>query len=208
MGCGWSPKDFDMHLADAIEAVNGGDAKYHFDNVGYWRRQLNAGLRPTAIGDSDNHRPVPVPANPDRVGNPTTVVFASELSVPAILSAIRQGHVFVDLTASRNRLLEVTATSTKQTAHMGDSLTIFSGANLSLTVHAVACEGLQIQFLLDGKPSEALPRQTIDAADKSIKTDWPSDGNQHWLETDVVTTDDHLQLLGNPIYINWKPTQK
>ena len=84
---------------------------------------------------------------------PTTVAFAPELSVPAILTAIRQGHVFVDLTASRNRLLEVTATSTNQTAHMGDPITISSGASLSLTVHAVACEGLQIQFLLDGKPS-------------------------------------------------------
>jgi hypothetical protein len=206
MGCGWSPKDFDMHLADAVEAVNGGDAKYHFDNVGYWRSQLNAGLRPTAIGGSDNHRPEAPPEAHDFPGNPTTVVFAPELSVPAILTAIRQGHVFIDLTASHNRLLEVTATAANETAHMGDTLNAASGVTLKLTIHTTACEGSKVELLLDGKPVDTLPQQSIDAADKTIHATWTSDGNQHWLETDVVTPEGHLQLLGNAIYLNWKTT--
>lgn len=204
MGCGWSPRNFDMHLTDAIEAVNGGDAKYHFDNVGYWRRQLDAGLRPTAIGGSDNHRAEAPPETHDFPGNPTTVVFAPELSVPAILTAIRAGHVFIDLTASRNRLLEVTATANTSTAHMGDTLTAPEGAKLDLTIHTAACEGSKVELLLDGKPVDALPDQTIATPDQTLHAAWPSDGNQHWLETDVITPDGNLQLLGNPIYLNWQ----
>ena len=204
MGCGWSPKNFDMHLADAIEAVNGGDSKYHFHNVEYWRTQLDRGLRLTAIGGSDTHRPIPMPGEPNAIGHPTTVVYATELSVPAILKAIREGHVFIDLTASRNRLLEVTASANNQTAHMGDLLAAPAGTTLQLTVHAKACEGSKIEFLLDGKPTDALPDQSIDAQDKTFHTEWPSDGKQHWLETDVIDSDGHLQLLGNPIYLNWK----
>lgn len=204
MGCGWSPKNFDMHLTDVMEAVNGGDAKYHFHNVEYWRKQLDAGLRLPAIGGSDTHRPIPMPGEPNSIGSPTTVVYAPELSVPAILTAIREGHVFIDLTASTDRLLEVTATAASQTAHMGDLLTAPSGTTVDLTIHTAAVEGSQVEFLLDGKPTEALPHQAIDTADKTIHATWPSDGKHHWLETDVVTPEGKLQLLGNPIYLNWK----
>ena len=204
MGCGWSPKHFDMRLADAVEAVNGGDSQDPFNNVGFWRRQLNAGLRLPAIGGSDNHRPEAPPQVHDFPGNPTTVVYATELSVPAILTAIRQGHVFIDTTDSRNRLLEVTATANGQTAHMGDLLNAPAGTTLALTIHTAACEGSKVEFLLDGKTTEALPQQSIDATDKTIQATWPSDGAQHWLETDVLTPEGKLQLLGNPIYLNWK----
>jgi hypothetical protein len=204
MGCGWSPKNFDMHLADAMEAVNGGDARYHFDNVGYWRRQLNAGLRLPAIGGSDNHRPEAPPKADDFPGQPTTVVYASELSVPAILAAIRAGHVFIDLTSSHDRILEVAGTANGQTAHMGDLLAAPAGVNIDLSIHTLACEGSKVEFLLDGKAIDVLPQQAIDAADKTLHAEWPSDGKQHWLETDVVAADGKLQLLGNPVYINWK----
>ncbi|HEU5341774.1 CehA/McbA family metallohydrolase [Edaphobacter sp.] len=203
MGCGWSPKNFDMHLTDAIEAVNGDNADRGQNHTGYWRAQLNRGLRITAIGGSDTHRPVPRPGGISTIGHPATVVYATELSVPAILQAIREGHVFVDTTASHDRLLEVTGTVSNQTAHMGDLLTAPAGTTLDLAVHAAACAGSKVQFLLDGKSSDALPNQTITAADQTLHATWPSDGKHHWLETDVITPDGRLQLLGNPIYLNW-----
>jgi predicted metal-dependent phosphoesterase TrpH len=204
MGCGWTPKNFDMRLADAVEAVNGGDAKYHNHNVDYWRRQLNAGLRVPGIGGSDTHRPVPMPGEPNSIGHPTTVVHATELSVPAILAGIRAGHVFVDLTGSRDRLIEVAAMASGQTAHMGDLLDAPAGAAVKLAVHTVACEGSKVEFLLDGKSVDALPVQTIGTADNTVRAEWTSDGEQHWLEMDVVSEDGALELLGNPIYLNWK----
>jgi hypothetical protein len=103
-------------------------------------------------------------------------------------------------------VLEVTATAANETAHIGDTINAPAGANLQLTIHTAACEGSKVEFLLDGKPVDTLPQQAIDTADKTIHAEWPSDGNQHWLETDVVTREGQLQLLGNPIYVNWKTT--
>jgi len=86
---------------------------------------------------------------------------------------------------------------------MGDLLAAPAGTTLQLTVHAKACEGSKIEFLLDGKPTDVLPDQIINANDQSLHAAWPSDGQHHWLETDVIDSDGHLQLLGNPIYLNW-----
>jgi predicted metal-dependent phosphoesterase TrpH len=204
MGCGWSPAGFDMGLTDTMEAINGNNTTAH---VAYWRRQLNAGYRIPAIGGSDDHRALAPPEAHDFPGNPTTVVHASELSVPAILGAIRSGHVFIDATASRDRILDVTAAAAANTAHMGDLLNASAGAKVSLTIHTIACQGSTLELLLDGKPIETLPRQTIDTADRTLQAEWPSDGAQHWIEADVITPEGHLQLLGNPIYLNWKPKQ-
>ncbi|MEO6982651.1 MAG: PHP domain-containing protein, partial [Edaphobacter sp.] len=87
--------------------------------------------------------------------------------------------------------------------HMGDLLAAPSGTTVDLIIHAAASEGSQIQFLLDGKQIESLPSQTITTADQTVQATWPSDGKHHWLETDVVTPEGQLQLLGNPIYLNW-----
>lgn len=87
---------------------------------------------------------------------------------------------------------------------MGDLLTAPSGTTVALTIHTAATEASQIQFLLDGRHVEALPSQTITTADQTLQATWPSDGKHHWLETDVVTPEGKLQLLGNPIYLNWK----
>jgi len=196
MGCGWSPKPFDFRLADAIEAVNGRSPAH----VKIWHQQLDAGLRPTAIGGSDNHRALAPPETHDFAGNPTTVVFAPELSVAAILDGIRAGHVFIDLTASRDRLLEVTANGI---AHMGDTLTAPAASSIDLAIHVAACEGLRLQILLDGNPTPALSPQPITTADQTLHASLPSDGKQHWLEADIVNETGRLQLLGNPIYLNW-----
>lgn len=203
MGCGWSPKNFDMHLADAMEAVNGFNSDRGQNHTGFWRAQLNRGLRIPAIGGSDTHRPVPKAGERNTIGIPTTVVYATELSVPAILKAIREGHVFIDTTASRDRLLEVTATAANQTAHMGDLLSAPAGTNVEITIHTAACSGSKVNFLLDGKSIAALPDQNITAADQTFHATWPSDGQHHWLEIDVLTQDGRIQLLGNPIYLNW-----
>ncbi|PYX99761.1 MAG: phosphotransferase [Acidobacteria bacterium] len=109
MGCGWRPKAWDMRLVSAVEAVNGGAEEGPYSGVPFWEQQLSAGYRATAIGGSDNHNPDLPPDKPGSVGSPTTVVYASELSVPGILAGIHSGRVFVDLTGSQDRLLDFTA---------------------------------------------------------------------------------------------------
>ena len=200
MGCGWSDKATDFARFQAIEAVNGGQADGPLSGIPFWEARLNAGLRITAIGGSDNHNAPLDLAKPGSVGYPTTVVHAAELSQPAVLAAIRAGHVFIDTTGNRQRTLEVTASAGGKTVEMGDALSAPAGAAVRLTVHVAHAAGGSLSVSGNG------PTPKLDGAalnDDDIRTfDIASDGRAHWLRIDVRGPDGRLWLLGNPIYLN------
>ena len=191
-----------MHLVSAIEAVNGGSEEGLHSGIPFWEKELDAGYRPTAIGGSDNHDPELPPDRPGSVGSPTTVVYASELSVNAILAGIRSGRAFVDLTASRDRLLEFTAQDDATKAVMGETLSARLADMVSLSTHVLACQGSSVRILIDGKENIGTP-VAIRSPDQTVTAQWQSDGKQHWLRADLVSESGKLQLLGNPIYINF-----
>jgi len=208
MGCGWQPRaPVEMNLVSAVEVVNGGIPEGAFSGLAFWEQQLREGLRPTAIGGSDNHRPETPLEKTGAVGSPTTVVFARELSVPAILEGIRAGHVFVDLTGSSDRLLEFFASASGNSATAGDILPTSPGAEVQITIHAVGCQRSSAVLLLDGSQDSKLSPVTIAESDAIISLSWISDGKKHWLRPEIRTTEGKLQLLGNPIYLNYPPAQ-
>ncbi len=57
-----------------------------------WEELHAKGLRPTGVGGGDEHRGGEQLSLHDGVGIPTTVVYARELSQPAILEGIKAGH--------------------------------------------------------------------------------------------------------------------
>lgn len=206
MGCGWTAKDTDYAQVQAIEAVNGsslglpGGADGITSGIPFWEKRLNEGFRITAVGGSDNHDPTLPPTHPSGVGSPTTVVHARELSQPAILAAIRAGHVFVDVTGSRERLLEVTARLGERTAQMGDALTAPAGVSLVLEARVTGSAGGVASLVWDGQPLSAT--RPIGSDDETPTYDLVSDGGRHWIRVDVRGPDGKLWLLGNPIYLN------
>jgi hypothetical protein len=139
---------------------------------------------------------------PGSVGRPTTVVYAEELSTPAILAAIRAGHVFIDLTGSPDRILDVTATDGTETARMGDLLDAPAGAQIAFKIEVSGLTEGSVVLLEDGKLLQAMtiPSQ----AQPAMHASWASDGHRHWFRADVVGPDQKLLLLGNPVYMNWK----
>jgi hypothetical protein len=201
MGCGWAPaKPVDMRLVQAVEAVNGLDALLPDSGIPFWQQLLDQGYRLTGIGGSDNHDAKEVRGA--LVGTPTTVVHASELSMPAIIDGIRAGHVFIDVQGSRDRLLDLTATAGAQSAQMGDAIHAAAGQKLRFTVTAEAPAGALAQIILDGKPWQ--PGVDLSVHGKWAQSfDWPSDGRRHWLRANVRAADGSLLLVGNPIYINY-----
>ena len=203
MGCGWSPKAGDMRLVQAIETVNGGTEEGPYSGIPFWEKQLNAGYKPTAIGGSDNHSPDLPPDKPGSVGSPTTVVYATELSVPALLTGIRSGRVFVDLTASKDRVLDFSAEAKTGKATMGGALQAGSGDSVSLSAHVTGCAGSQVRFLVDGQPDASMPTVSITSPDQTLTSQWHSDGKRHWLRADVISQSEKLELLGNPVYVNF-----
>jgi hypothetical protein len=205
LGCGWHPDPpADLHLFSAIEAVNGGSLHGPYSGVSFWEQQLNDGYRITAIGGSDNHHGAWPVSHPDSVGIPTTVVYAQDLSVPAILDGILSGHVFIDLTGSHDRMLEMTATAPEQkTAMMGDALHAPAGSSIQITIHVVGCPGWTLKLSDNDHGDSALPARVLSQQDATLHFSWPSDGKRHWLLPQVETPEGELEVLGNPIYVNY-----
>jgi hypothetical protein len=207
MGCGWTEKNTDFSRVQAIEAVNGGSlrlpggAESVISGIPFWEARLNAGLRITAVGGSDNHDAGIDPATRTGIGYPTTVVHAQALSQPAILAAIRAGHVFVDVTGSHDKTLEVVASSGGRIAEMGDALSAPAGAPIRFRVHVTHAAGASLSIAGDG-PKPNLADATLPGDDETRAFEVMSDGQRHWLRIDVRGADGKLQLLGNPIYLN------
>jgi hypothetical protein len=159
----------------------------------------------TAIGGSDSHNALKPLDQVGSIGSPTTVVYAAELSTAAILAGIRAGHVFIDLTASKDRLLEFTARATNQSASMGDALSAPPGSAVDFSTHIAGAQGATVTVLEDGEPLAGRQPNPINSADQTVPFQWKSDGRRHWFRIDVRGPDGKLWLLGNPIYLNWSP---
>jgi len=203
MGCGWTPtQPVDMHLLTAVEVINGGT-----DSTRFWEHQLSLGYRLTGIGGSDNHRPMRPLDQAGSVGRPTTVVYASELSTPAILDGIRTGRVFIDVTGSRDRVLDLSAHAGASEAQMGGELSAPSTQDVVVDVHVDACAGALASLIVDGQAPASLSPQTIGAASEDLHFRWKSDGSRHWLLAEVRDGEGHLLLLSNPVYLNWQPAR-
>jgi hypothetical protein len=208
MGCGWTPQQqFDPRLVHVMEAVNGGDEDGPHASISFWEKYLDQGLRVTAIGGSDNHNAQIPAGKTNAIGRPETVVYADNLSVPSLLDAIRKGHVFVDLSASRDRILDVSVTDNQQMAKMGDALAAPANSTIAISAHLVACQGLLLRFLLDGQPVHAL-QTNIQQTEQVLALTLKADGKKHWLRPDVVTPEGRLVLLGNPIYLNYTESRE
>jgi len=200
MGCAWTAKETDWSKVQAIEVVNGGTLAYSdsgdgvFSGLPFWQAKLNAGFRITAIGGSDNHDAGIDPRKPAAIGRPTTVVHAEALSTPAILAGLRGGRVFIDTDGTRDRLLDLTATSGEANAVMGGLLTAPAGRLVHFTATVTDLPGARLELVEDGK-ALAVPA--------SLMVDWTSDGARHWFRLNGRGPDGRLVLIGNPIYVNW-----
>lgn len=201
MGCGWTAKDTDYSRIQAIEVVNGGVAEGPLSGLAFWEARLNEGRRITAIGGSDNHDAALDPAKAPAIGVPTTVVMAPELSQTAILQAIAQGHVFVDVAGSRDRLLEVKAEAAGANAQMGDQLKARPGDNVRVQVRVVGVSGGRVTLAGGAAAWAKMVDPNLGSNDATLVFDLAAGDAPAWLRVDVRGADGKLLLLGNPIYL-------
>jgi hypothetical protein len=198
MGCRWMPPaDADMGLFSAVEVINYGEII--FSSAKYWDSQLRAGHRLAAVGGSDNHNATIPPGDASAIGWPATAVEADELSVPAILDAIRRGRTFVDLTASRDKTLDFEAETEGASAKMGGTLHPAHTTPIHVSVHSIASRGSVVHLLLDGEDSiTPFPLQG-DTANTTLN---PGPG-RHWLRVEVHDEAGVTELMSSPLYINF-----
>jgi hypothetical protein len=226
MGCGWTAQgDFEYARVQAVEAVNGLDADTAFSGIPFWQQLLDRGYHLAGIGGSDNHdaflpavsaaelrqphdsdSPSPetlskLRRNSGAIGTPTTVIYADALSQAGIVAGIRRGRVFIDVSGTRDRALDLTASVDRQIAHMGDTLVAPRDVRVRFEGSVNGVGGGEVQVILDGRRVPLLSDSHIGSAAKSFGFSWRADGKHHWIRLDVRDADSHLALIGNPIYL-------
>jgi hypothetical protein len=203
-GCGWAwAPQTDFGKVDAIEIINGFHEHGSWftpppgNGVPFWEQQLAKGFRITGVGGGDEHRGGEQLALHDGVGIPTTVVYARELSQPAILEGIKAGHVFVQVTGPHGPALYLTAGQ----AMMGDAIPAQAKTQIAFKITATQLATLRLS--VDGMAVKSLPALQKDGADWTCLYNWESDGKKHWVRAELVDANGDPITLTNPIYVNW-----
>lgn len=154
MGCGWNVDSAEtIGQVHGVEVVNGALRAGALDGWPFWARLLTAGHRLTAVGGSDEHT-VDAPLD-QRVGTPTTVVFARELSEAGIVEGLKSGRVYVRTQGARGPGLEFSAESTGVVYQMGATMPAAASARVTLRVELHGAEGSSFATATEG-------RQTIE----------------------------------------------
>ena len=206
MGCGWRGAA-DVSQVHAVEVFNGGAmaafggrAESPLSGVAFWEGLLNKGHRLTAIAGSDSHDPDRAVENPGALGRPATVIRADRLSQDDLMAGLRAGRVFVDLTQSGIKALDLEARSGARLAHMGQVLNAPAGALITFRVTAEGAPGARAHVVQSGGGGEVLVLTEGTGEQTFTRV---SDGTQGWIRIDLRDLNGALLALGNPIYLNW-----
>lgn len=209
-GCGWADAAHtDFSRVDAIEVVNGfNDRSSWFkpppgNGIPFWEARLRQGHRVTAVGGSDDHRAGELLPD-DGVGRPTTVVYASELSEPALLAGLRAGHAYVKMQPDGPDLF-LEARAAGRTAMMGDNLEAGEGTEVSLSLRTVNGAGGRVEVFQDGSRVDLVADPAVRGADDTKTFALETDGRRHWVRAQLVSAAGDLLALTNPIYLNFRP---
>ncbi len=196
-------QDFDV---DCVEAWQAPWFISNYESLAFWERMLNAGRRVPCVGGSDCH----VAASPDEqgvpfLGQPTTWVWAEELSVRGILDAIRAGHVHIS-SGPEGPHLQFAAEAGGQTAMAGDVLHLRQGERVTFRVGARGGDGLWLR-IVSGEGEVA--RWTVGGEDFSAEWTTPAEKDA-WYRLDLLNPlepgeeDDPsavlMEAMTNPLY--------
>ena len=111
LGCAW---DLGTDGVDAVEIQNGAysltGTLFYRNAVAFWDALLDEGTHVAAIGGSDDHRAgIDLDSLQSPIGSPTTMVYADELSVAAIVAGVRAGRTVVKLEGADDPMVELSA---------------------------------------------------------------------------------------------------
>jgi hypothetical protein len=197
----WEFPDTDLRQVNCLEIWN--DPSWpdnRRDNpraIALWTAWLNAGYRITAIGGSDFHRPAPPPGQDkpaERLGKPSTYVYAGELSGQAVLEALRQRRAYV----SMGPLASFQALAEGTTYEIGADLGMWDG-EVALTARVWACPEPAHARLLKNGHLLAEDEVSGDGAALSVKDRVYAD-EPAWYRFDVLDPDGLMLAMTNPIF--------
>ncbi len=168
-----------------------------------WTKWLNAGCRVTAIGGSDYHRPEPKPGEdkpPERLGLPSTYVYAQQLSGAAILEGLRRHRAYISMGARAS----LQAQTNGKSYEIGDDLGEWSGAiDFKATVTDCRSSG-RAQIVSNGHVVAEAP---IEGGQAVLRWRTNTDpARSDWVRLDVFGGEGQMLAITNPIYAGTQPT--
>ena len=148
IGCAWD-HEIDPGTIHAIEIATTGldQAGGLFDDqaIEYWDDLCDAGAHLAALGGSDDHRAgVDLGGFQSPIGDPTTMVHATELSVAGLLQGIRDSRTVVKLQGPDDPMIELD--SVRRTS--GD--TIWADFPVTYDILVTGGGGLSVHIVRDG----------------------------------------------------------
>jgi hypothetical protein len=167
-------------------------------SLALWDRLLKEGHRLTAVGGSDYHQePFSGELGMITLGTPCNWVFAEELSVEGILSAVKAGHVFISENPKGPRLF-LEASSGDQQVIMGDEIVIAQGDHLHLRCHVEGA--LEKELCLYSLTK--MERTTIEKDFFTYETDIPVPEDTYFrVEIQDSSDPPSIRALTNPIFV-------
>jgi hypothetical protein len=183
IGCAWQ-HETPPGLA-AVEVATGGLDKagkfFTADAIKYWDALCGQGLHLAAIGGSDDHRAgVDLDAFQSPIGDPTTLVWADELSTAGLLAGIRAGRTVVKLQGPGDPMVELSADPPPAV----DTITA-DAATLTITVTG-APPGSTVRLVRNGDSQTMIPVDA-DPFTTSVVVAAPAAGEDRWRAEAIVT---------------------
>ncbi|HEY8206903.1 MAG TPA: CehA/McbA family metallohydrolase [Myxococcaceae bacterium] len=162
IGCAW-------HLpfparVDGLEVANAGyrqlGALFNDPSIVFWESLTSKGMKVAAVGGSDDHRGG-VEGTPYQspIGQPTTLVWAAELSAAAIVDGVARGHTVVKAQGLHDPMVELKAQSGGGAGFLGGD-TVISTGTVALEATVTGGLGAKVRFVHDGVP---LPEVAVDS---------------------------------------------
>ena len=200
----WRYHETDLRYVHCVELWNDlywpGNVFANPKTVELWTNWLNAGYRVTAIGGSDYHySPKPDQGKPgERLGQPTTFVYAEELSSSAILNGLQRGRAYVTKGPRVKFKAEIGGT-----AYMiGDNIWDPTG-DIELTATIDHDPGLfHAQLVRNG---QIIASMHIEGPQTSVQfQDQVDTTTSAWYRFEVLDRNWEVLAITNPIFVNFK----
>jgi len=202
IGCAWK-HEVPPSLA-AVEIATGGLDKagkfFTDDATAFWDMLCAQGMHVAAIGGSDDHRAgVDLDAFQSPIGDPTTMVFADDLSVPAILAGIASGRTVVKLQGPADPMVVLES----DVPAVGDTITA-SIVKLRATVTG-APAGSTVRFVHNGQVMDPIA-VTGEGFVATVEAVASANGEDRWRAEVIVggqprTITSHLWLVEDPGHV-------
>jgi len=164
--------------------------------VAMWTRWLNAGYRITAIGGSDYHRPQPKPGEnkpAERLGVPSTWVYADELSGAAILAGVRQRRVYITMGPRVTFQADLNGTTYDIGADLGEL-----AGEIEFRATVSHPSPVQAQLIKNG---DVIAQVSLKEGSGALHhTDQVTPTYSAWYRFDVLDQSQQILVVTNPIF--------